>query len=201
MTTTDLSKFGAREREMASELLSAMRVSGLPEDFEDSEVTVMFNTMSGNVFLTNSEYQVAMMNGDKLESFYSSPYGGREGYFEELKDEYIDMHPEDQEWFRELNIDYYKELLPVQTIDEEWVEEGEKYYTIGEYNEKEIYIEESDYDEYSDLENAVEWFKSKRALLVHVINDEDLEINPDDFEDDDDLLDQINKALVQSNND
>lgn len=80
ITTTDFAQFGNREREMAEELLRAWRVQGLPEDFENDEVTIMMNTQSGNVFLTNSEYQVAMMNGDKLESFYSCPECGNEGF-------------------------------------------------------------------------------------------------------------------------
>lgn len=194
MTTTDLSKFGAREREMASELLSAMS-KGLPEDFYDVGVQIMMNKSSGNVFLTNSEYQVAMMNGDELQSFYTTPYEGREGFFEELKEEYKDMHPEDREWFKQLNDDYYQELLPVETADGEWIEEGEEYYTLEEDADGKISIEESNYDENSDIDNADEWFKSKRALLVHIINDEDLEINPEDFEDDEELLDKINEVI------
>lgn len=101
-TTTDLAKFGFREIKMAAELLNAWVEHGLPDDFSDDEVTVMMNQNSGNVFLTNSEYQVAMMNGDKLESFYSSPYEGKEGFFDDLLPEYLDMHIEDQEWFREI---------------------------------------------------------------------------------------------------
>lgn len=199
MTTTDLADFGAREKEIAEQLLRAMRVSGLPEDFEDREVTVMFNTMSGNVFLTNSEYQVAMLvdeeDTDKLASFYSTPYEGREGFFEELKEEYKYMHPEDQEWFRQLNEDYYQELLPVETADGVWIEEGEEYYTMEEEADGEISIEESNYDENSDIDNADEWFKSERALLVHIINDKDLGINPEDFEYDEELLDKINEVI------
>jgi hypothetical protein len=101
-TTTDLSEFGFREIKMVSELLNAWINHGLPRDFESDEVVPMMNTSSGNVFLTNSEYQVAMLNGDKLESFYSSPYEGKEGFFEELLEEYSDMHREDQEWFQDL---------------------------------------------------------------------------------------------------
>ena len=117
MTTTDLSKFGARELAMAEELLEAQRTQGLPEDFQDSKVTVMMNTMSGNVFLTNSECEVAMMNGDKLESFYSSPYNGTEGFFDDLIDEYKDMHPEDKEWFENINDNYYNRILPFELED------------------------------------------------------------------------------------
>jgi hypothetical protein len=76
---------------MAEELLKAWRTRGLPDDFEDDAVTVSMNVNSGYVFLTNSEFQVAMMNGDldengKLESFYSCPECGNEGFAEDLKD-------------------------------------------------------------------------------------------------------------------
>ena len=83
-TTTDLSKFGYRERKMAAELLTASCDQGLPDDFDDSEVTVMMNTNSGLVFLTNADFQVAMMNGDTLESFYSCPECGHEGFKEDM---------------------------------------------------------------------------------------------------------------------
>jgi hypothetical protein len=85
-TTTDFSKFGSRERHMAKELLQAWEDQGLPEDFESNEVTIMMNTNSGNVFLTNSEFQVAMLADKKLESFYSCAQCGNEGFND--KEEY-----------------------------------------------------------------------------------------------------------------
>lgn len=102
ITTTDLSDFGFREIEMARDLLDAWVKNGLPDDFNSLGVTVMLNRNSGNVFLTNEGYQVATMNGDTLESFYSSPYEGLEGFFDELLEEYKDMYHGDQEWFHEL---------------------------------------------------------------------------------------------------
>ncbi|MBF0571363.1 MAG: hypothetical protein HQL12_05775 [Candidatus Omnitrophica bacterium] len=84
ITTTDLSKFGARERQLAEILLRAWRVQGLPEDFTDEEVTIMLNTNSGCVFLTNSEFQAVMFNGDKLEIFYYCPNCGNEGFEKEI---------------------------------------------------------------------------------------------------------------------
>jgi hypothetical protein len=86
-TTTDFSKFGSREREMSEELLRAWREQGLPDDFNNDEVTIMFNLMSCYVFLTNSDYQVAMMNGDNLESFYTDFETGEEGFKDELSSE------------------------------------------------------------------------------------------------------------------
>lgn len=84
-TTTDLSNFGYREIKLVTELLNAWVEQGLPDDFYGDGVHPMFNTYSGNVFLTNSEFQVAMMNGNKLESFYSCPECGHEGFKEEME--------------------------------------------------------------------------------------------------------------------
>jgi hypothetical protein len=102
ITTTDFSKFGYREREMAEELLKASREQGFPEDFYDDETTIMFNSHSGNVFFTNSDYQVAMMNGDKLESFYSCPICGHEGFADEM--EHNEDNKECQEYLKEIGI-------------------------------------------------------------------------------------------------
>ncbi len=84
VTTTDLAEFGARERRIAENLLEAWRVQGLPEGFVDDEVTIMMNKNSGFVFLTNSDFQVAMLNVGKLEIFYSCPECGHEGFKEEM---------------------------------------------------------------------------------------------------------------------
>jgi len=46
----------------------------------------MMNIQSGYVFLTNSEFQVAMMNGDKLEVFYTDFETGEEGFLEDLSE-------------------------------------------------------------------------------------------------------------------
>ena len=121
--TEDLSDFGFREQEEAKDLFQAWGESGLPIDFEDNGVKIAFNMNSGYVFLTNSEYQVAMCetnDNGKLElfSFYSSPYEGKEGSFDELLEEYKDMHPEDQKWFQDIanNINRSDEL---PTLEEE----------------------------------------------------------------------------------
>ena len=102
ITTTDLSRFSFREIGMASRLLNVWANGGLPDDFEQDEITVMMNTSSGNVFLTNSENQVVMMNGDSLESFYSCPICGHEGFKEDIQ------HNEDdeecQEWLRDVEL-------------------------------------------------------------------------------------------------
>ena len=100
--TANLAEFGTREIAELRDMLDAWLSTGLPEDFYGDGVHPMFNKNSGFVFLTNDEFQVAMMNGDKLESFYSSPYDGREGFFDELLEEFRDMHPEDKVWFSDI---------------------------------------------------------------------------------------------------
>jgi hypothetical protein len=87
IVTSDMARFGSRERGMAADLLTALRQQGFPDDFEDEGVTVAMNTHSGYVFLTNTEYQVAMLNGDRLESWYSCPECGHEGFKEDMEHE------------------------------------------------------------------------------------------------------------------
>jgi hypothetical protein len=61
------------------------------------------NTYSGNVFLTDENFNVLMLNGDNLEGFYNSPYSGHEGFFEELIEEWNeDWDKEDSEWLYQL---------------------------------------------------------------------------------------------------
>lgn len=85
MTTTDLSEFDKSDLKRLEMLLKAYREQGLPEDFNDENVHAMMNTTSGYVFLTNSDYQVAMLNGDKLESFYTCYECGHEGFGDECQ--------------------------------------------------------------------------------------------------------------------
>jgi len=77
--TEDLAKFGFREISLLRDILNAWCEDGLPVDFYSEGVRPAMNTHSGNVFLVNEDYQTAMMNGDKLESFYVTPYQGHEG--------------------------------------------------------------------------------------------------------------------------
>jgi hypothetical protein len=102
--TENLAEFGSREIRMLSELLNAWMAQGLPDGFFNAGVKPAMNKMSGNVFLTNEEYQIAMMNGDKLESFYSLPYGGEEGFLCDLIDENspADLHHEDVDYILNL---------------------------------------------------------------------------------------------------
>lgn len=86
--TRNLSKFGICERNEAIRLLDAWNKQGLPVGFEDNKVAIEFDPNSGKVFLANAEYQVAMLNGDKLEMWYCTPYAGFEGFAGDLREEY-----------------------------------------------------------------------------------------------------------------
>ena len=84
ITTTDLADFGWRELKVAAELLTALIDQGAPGDFDTDRTQLMFNKHSGYVFLTNSEFQVAMMNGNRLETWYTDFEDGSEGFKEDL---------------------------------------------------------------------------------------------------------------------
>lgn len=85
ITTTNIADFGYIERVELIKLLQAWHSQGLPEDFSRGEVHPMMNRNSGHVFLTNDEYQCAMMNGDKLESWYNCLNCGHEGFAEDCQ--------------------------------------------------------------------------------------------------------------------
>lgn len=87
IVTADLSRFGHRERAMAEELLKAWREQGLPDGFSNEVVTIGFNTHSGYVFLTNEDYEVAMMNGEDLELYFYDFETGEEGFLDELSED------------------------------------------------------------------------------------------------------------------
>ena len=101
--TEDYGKFGYREKAIAKDLIQALNDKKTPDDFELTGVRVAFNMMSGYVFLTNDDYQVCMIDDENnLYSFYTLSYEGLEGDFDELLEQYEDMHPEDQEQFRDI---------------------------------------------------------------------------------------------------
>lgn len=112
-------KFGWRERKMAAELLNAMVEQGLPEGFGDYGVNIQMNCNSGYVFIVNSEYQVAMMNRDKLEIYHSMPYSGDEGFANELREEY------DQDWNQE-DVEYLHDCGIITSEELEIWENGDK---------------------------------------------------------------------------
>jgi len=59
--TRDISKFGYREKEMASKLLALEDT----QDFLGDGVTIEFNPNSGFVFLVDENYMVGVLNDDE----------------------------------------------------------------------------------------------------------------------------------------
>ena len=109
--TQDLSRFGYRELHEAGRLLIACSDNqNNINDFLSNDIRVFFNSNSGYVFLSDSDFNVAMMNGDRIELWYSCPYCGHEGFFDDMEHE-----PEDQEC-----TDY---LVEIGVIEEEYEEE------------------------------------------------------------------------------
>lgn len=85
ITTTNLADFGSRERGILIDLLTAWEKQGLPDDFYEEDVVPMFNRNSGSVFLTNSEFQAALINGSKLETWHNCFNCGHEGFIEDCQ--------------------------------------------------------------------------------------------------------------------
>ena len=102
--TENLAEFGSREIHLLKNILIAWTTTGLPLDFENSEVRPAMNKLSGYVFLTNSDCQIAMLNGDRLEIFHSLPESGEEGFLEAFINSYF---PDD---FQEVDIQYILEV-------------------------------------------------------------------------------------------
>jgi hypothetical protein len=79
IVTKDLSGFGYRELDMAADLLIAYADCG--SDFLGDGVTLNFNPYSGEVFLSDDEYHVGMIDdNDKLREWHYCPYCGKEGF-------------------------------------------------------------------------------------------------------------------------
>ena len=84
-TIANLEKYGYREIIMAADLMKAYAEGKAPRWFYDDGVTVEFNPNSGNVFLTNNDCQVLMVDDDgNLYTWYYLSYHGNEGDIEML---------------------------------------------------------------------------------------------------------------------
>lgn len=108
----------SRERNEFRKILNAWGANGLPENFSEDNVRPAFNRNSGNVFLVNDDCQVAMLNGEKLEEFYSTPHEGHEGFLSDLTD--IDsnsMHHDDAQFILDI---IQAENTPDSDIPSEW---------------------------------------------------------------------------------
>lgn len=116
--TENFAEMGARERDLLMEILKQWDANGLPNNFGDENVRPAFNKNSGNVFLVNDDYQVAMStDSGSLQQFYNTPYEGHEGFIEDL----LELYPED---LNEDDIDYIYSIAKEDkaVLPEIWVE-------------------------------------------------------------------------------
>ena len=80
----DFGKFNSSALDDAIEILKSYQKYGCPDDMWENDLQIMHNTESGMTFMTNSEYQVAVLVDGKLESWYFTPYEGHEGTLDDL---------------------------------------------------------------------------------------------------------------------
>jgi hypothetical protein len=81
IVTTDLSEYGYTELYEAGELLKAYAKNGC--QFLNDGITLNLNKDSGKVFLSDEDFNVGVLEDDKLVQFYSCYECGNEGTQEE----------------------------------------------------------------------------------------------------------------------
>jgi len=88
IVTKDLGRFGYREMKMGARLLTAWRTDNdHAENLSSDGLALWLNMDSGNVFLCDEDYNVAMMNGNVLEDWVTCGYCGHEDFRSEVIDE------------------------------------------------------------------------------------------------------------------
>ena len=110
VVTADLSKFGYRELSEAADLLKAYADN--PSVLDGDDVSVSFNMNSGYVFLSDEDFNTALINHEsgKLEKWYNCPVCGHEGFHGEMCHNTDD--PECAEYLE--SIDVAKECQPTR---------------------------------------------------------------------------------------
>ncbi len=116
--TRDLSQMPL---DQVKDLFVALDNDGWPSDFSERNVVVEYNKKSGNVYFTNDNSDCCMINTNskQLESHYSTPCQGYEGFFDDLVHYFDRMNEDDQEYVRNIaaNIDREDDLPPLENDD------------------------------------------------------------------------------------
>ena len=84
IVTSDLAQFGTRELKLAGKILSAYKTENDITIFLSYPVKLWMNRNSGNVFLSDEECNVAMINGEFLEDFISCSECGHEDFYNDF---------------------------------------------------------------------------------------------------------------------
>lgn len=108
--TMNLDDFGYRELDEAIDILTAIKEHGLPRDFRGDDIRLAFNQDSGDVFLTNEDFEACALTDDGyLEIWHYTPYSGFEGFLDDLVEEYKenpdDWDEEDVQYLRDWGAD------------------------------------------------------------------------------------------------
>jgi hypothetical protein len=107
MTSTNFEDFGFAEIKEVSKML-ALYVRGEYHNpfWTNSQVRPMMNKKSGNVFLIDSDYNVLMMNGERLEGHYILPHSGEEGFLDDFDMDEEKYNREDFEYVNQIAKSY-----------------------------------------------------------------------------------------------
>ena len=92
--TTDLSKFGHRELDIAIDLLKAYRDQR--PDFLGSHLSLHFDTHSGQVYLQDEDYNTGMVDNGQLKQYVVCEDCGREGFIDEQDQDGNNVFVDDQ---------------------------------------------------------------------------------------------------------
>ena len=87
---TDLAKFGTSDLAEAGKLLTTLNTHQDDTKHLGDGVYVCLNTNSGFVFLSDEDYNVAMMSGHQLVDFHNCPNCGNEALAPYFRSEFAD---------------------------------------------------------------------------------------------------------------
>lgn len=102
LTLDNLEEWPKEDLTIVAKMIELFRDGKYSKDFYPAEVTILKNPDLNVIYMTNADYYAAVYKDGELVSYYTSPYAGIEGTFEELSEQYDEMSEEDKEWFNDI---------------------------------------------------------------------------------------------------
>ena len=102
LTSNNLENWSKEDITTVIKMLELFRDGKYSKDFYPEDIANFKNTNLNMIFMVNDEYSVLVYEDGELVSYYTSPYAGIEGTFEELSEQYDEMSEEDKEWFDDI---------------------------------------------------------------------------------------------------
>lgn len=102
LSLSNLEEWSKEDITTVIKMLELFRDGKYSNDFYPEDVAIFKNTDLNIIFMANDEYSVLVYKDGELVSYYTSPYAGIEGTFEELSEQYDEMSKEDKEWFDDI---------------------------------------------------------------------------------------------------